>query len=155
MNFSSKEDIDAPLEHVFDMISDFEGFERAALRRGIEVQRVDDLDQPGVGMAWDLTFLLRGKERQLRLTLDVYDRPQEMAFTGTSQGLDGSLEIDLVAMSKTRTRMAVDIEMEANTLPARLLLQSLKLARAKMNKQFHQRMANYAAELEERYRRTA
>lgn len=153
MNFSSKEDIDAPLEHVFEMMSDFEGFERAALRRGIEVQRADDLTAPGEGMAWDLSFMLRGKQREMRLTLVDYDAPQRMCFSGTSQGLDGTVDVDLVAMSRTRTRISIDIEMEANTLPARLLLQSLKLARNKMNKQFHVRMANYAAELEERYKR--
>ena len=37
MKFSTKEDIDAPIDAVFDMLCEFDQFERAAMRRGAEV----------------------------------------------------------------------------------------------------------------------
>ncbi|MFY0680782.1 MAG: SRPBCC family protein [Thalassovita sp.] len=152
MNFSSKEDIESSIDSVFAAVTDFDSFERAALRRGAEVQRVDDLPEPGVGMRWEVGFTLRGKERELVLDMTEYDAPQKLVLTGVSQGLEGTMAIELVAMSRTRTRMTSDITLSATTLSARLLLQSMKLGRATLNKRFHLRMAEIATEVEERAR---
>jgi carbon monoxide dehydrogenase subunit G len=155
MQFSSKEDIDAPIDQVFVLLTDFDGFERAALRRGAEVQRVDDLEEPGPGMAWDMAFMLRGKLRKMRLTMTEFDGPNQMTFEGVSPGLDGTLKVELLSMSRTRTRMGFEIELEAKNLSARLVLQSLKLGRNNLNKRMHLRVADFASDLEKRYRRKA
>ncbi len=34
MKFSTRKDIDAPIDHVFASVSDFQVYERAAMRRG-------------------------------------------------------------------------------------------------------------------------
>lgn len=152
MFLSAKEDIEAPIDHAFALMTDFDSVERTALRRGIDVQRCDSLTEPGAGMEWQVEFEFRGKMRSMTLKLSEFDTPQALSFEGVSQGMSGTVSVDLVAMSKTRTRMSVDLELEASTLSARLVLQSLKLARTKINKGFHLRVANYATELEGRYR---
>ena len=78
MKFSTKEDIDAPIDAVFDMLCEFDQFERAAMRRGAEVQRVDQLAEPGVGMLWEAAFDMRGKRRALQVEMDRFERPTEM-----------------------------------------------------------------------------
>jgi hypothetical protein len=153
MKFSTKEDIEAPLEQVFAQISDFEALERAALRRGAEVQRTDSLRKPGVGMRWTAAFMARGRQRQLDILMRSYDPPHGMAFDSVAQGLHSDLRIDLVALSRGRTRLSVDLELKPRSISARLLVQSLKLARTNLNKKFHLRMADFARELEERLRR--
>ncbi|MCM2561810.1 SRPBCC family protein [Lutimaribacter sp. EGI FJ00015] len=155
MKFASKEDIAAPIDAVFDMVSDFDTFERAAMRRGAEVRRTDNLRQPGVGMSWKARFMLRGRERKLSITLSAYDRPNQMVFTGGSPDLDGEMVIDLVALSRRHTRMSVSLKLAPKTLAARLLLQSLKLARSNLNRKFHLRLADYAKNMEDRYNRSA
>ncbi|MEC7965544.1 MAG: SRPBCC domain-containing protein [Pseudomonadota bacterium] len=152
MNFSAKEDVDVSIDHVFAMMTDFSSFETAALRRGVEVQRQDMLSVPGVGMEWDLKFHYRGKLREVALRLVEFDPPNAIRFRGDGQGMAGKIDVDLVAMSPERTRISIDVELEANNLAARLVLQSLKLARTKMNKAFHTRVAAYATQLEDRFR---
>ena len=91
MKFSTKEDIDAPIDAVFDMLCEFDQFERAAMRRGAEVQRVDQLAEPGAGMQWEAAFDMRGKRRELQVEMDRFDRPTEMKLNTRSQGLTLSL----------------------------------------------------------------
>ena len=155
MEFVSKEDIDAPIQQVFEMLTDFESFERAALRRGAEIQRADDLQEPGPGMAWDISFMMREKLRNARLSLTEFDPPNGMVFSAADKGLEGVIGLELVALSRTRTRLVLRINLSATTLPARLLLQSLKLGKNKLETKFRLRMADFITELEERYKRMA
>lgn len=150
MQFSTKEDIETPIDEVFSLLSDFEGFERLAIRRGIEVRRDRDVTPPGPGMEWSARVLMRGKPRDLRLTLAQYDRPTAMRVDALSQGLDGTLTVDLLSLSKRRTRMAVVLELKPKTLPARLLIQSLRLTKATLTKRFKLKVATFAKSLENR-----
>ena len=153
MKFSAKEDIEAPIEYVFDALSDFESFERSAMRRGAEVERIDALAVPGVGAQWEIGFQMRGKPRLMHLELVEYDCPDAMAFHSKSGGLGGALDVELVAMSRKRTRLSMEIELKPQTLAARLMVQSFKFARGNLNKRFHLKAAEFAKELEDRYRR--
>ncbi|UWR22830.1 SRPBCC family protein [Sulfitobacter sp. S190] len=155
MKFSTKEDIEAPIDAVFDMLSEFENFERSAMRRGAEVQRVDTLSAPGVGMMWQVVFDLRGKKRDLEIELITYDRPGEMVFECTSQGLMCLMSIECMALSRSRTRAMIALDIKPLNLSARLLVQSLKLAKTSLTKKYKLRVAEYAKTLEDRYNRTA
>lgn len=155
MKFASKEDIAAPIDAVFTMLADFDSFERAAMRRGAEVQRTDNLRAPGPGMSWNARFMLRGRERRISVVLSTYDPPNQMVFTGGSPGLEAEMVIDLVALSRQRTRMSVSLKLSPKTLSARLMVQSLKLARSNLNRRFKLRLADYARITEERLSRSA
>ncbi len=153
MKFSTREDIEAPLEYVFSQVSDFAGLERSALRRGADVQRVDQLSVPGPGMIWDTAFDLRGKRRNARLELIQYDPPNGMRFSSGSAAMNGDLVLELVALSRGRTRLSLEAELLPQNLSARLLVQSLKLAKSNLTKRYEMRIATYARDLEDRYRR--
>ena len=154
MQFSTKEDIEAPIETVFAEITDFQGFERSALRRGAEVRRLDDRAAPGVGMAWHIGFVMRGKRRDIKMQVTEYDRPNGITLSSMSKAMGGAMVVDLVALSRGRTRMAVDITLEPKNLASRLLVQSLKLARGNLTKRFKLRVAEYAMDVEDRSKRT-
>ncbi|QUJ75829.1 SRPBCC family protein [Sulfitobacter albidus] len=155
MKFSTKEDIEAPIDAVFDMLCDFEMFERAAMRRGAEVQRTDTRTQPGVGMGWRAAFALRGKQREVDIELVTFERPSEMIYECRSQGLMTFMTLELVALSRNRTRVLVALDIKPLNLSARLLVQSLKLAKTSLTKKYKMRVAEFAKTLEERHARVA
>lgn len=155
MKISSREDIEAPIDFVFAQVSDFPALERSAMRRGAEITRADALETPGPGMAWETRFDFRGKRRQVKLELISYDAPNGMRFSATSPLILGDIRVDLVALSRGRTRMNIEVEIQPRTLSARLLVQSLKLAKGNVTKRFEMRMASYARDIEDRYSRQA
>lgn len=155
MQLTATEDIEAPLDRVFAELVDFETLERQAMRRGVEVQRTGDHSTPAPGMGWDVTFQFRGKSRQAQITLTEYTPPERLVFHSTSGGLETDLVIDLIALSKARTRINLATELKPKTLSARLLVQSLKLAKGGIDKRFRQRMASLATDLENRLQRSA
>lgn len=147
---ATREDISASIDAVFEQLSDFEGFERAAMRRGAEVTRTDTLGAPGVGMGWRTGFDYRGKERKANIELTEYEAPERMRAKVHSTGVEIEVLVELVAMSRTRTRMNLTLDARPRTIPARLMIQSMKLARQTVLKRFRKRVSDYAAALEER-----
>lgn len=150
MRFSTKEDIEASIHDTFMVLSEFEAYERAALRRGIDVRRVKEVMPIAAGIEWEATFSLRGSVRDIKLTLAEYDQPNGFRFVSDSQGLEGVLEVSLIKLSPNRTRMAVTLDLTPKSLSARLLLQSLKLAKSSLNSRFKGKTADFARSVEDR-----
>lgn len=144
MRFTAREDMDLPADAVFAALSDFEGFERMALRRGADVRRTGD-------RAWTVRFRFRGKERVLRSEIAQSDPPTLLRTTGHSGGIDGVLRFDLMPLSPRRTRLTVDLDLTPTTLAARLMLQSLRLAKATLTQRFKLRVERFARDLEGRH----
>lgn len=150
MEFKSKEDLEAPIEKVFDLMADFDRHERSALRRGIEITRKDPNGAPGVGTTWEAQFKFRGKKRKADIRVVEFERPTQITVEAQIQGLGSRVEFSLVALSQSRTRLAMVAELKPSTLSARLLVQSFKLARGNISKRIDARMANVARDMEDR-----
>lgn len=144
MKFSAREDIDAPIDVVFDHVRDFDGFERRMLRRGIDVRRDERVPQGEVGSRWMARTDFRGKPHNVEAELVSLEHDQGYAVELTSSGVRGLAVVDLVALSKSRTRLFVSLELRAETFGARMMMQPLKLARGRLEKGFEDRVASFA-----------
>lgn len=153
MKFSSREDIEAPIDYVYARATDFAGFERQALRRGAEVKRLDGDGLYDVGSKWDVAFKFRNKDRQMQVEVATLDDPNLMIVETTAQGLDTIARVELVSLSPKRTRIVIGLELSAKSLSARLLLQSLKLAKSSLTNRFGSRIKTFAQTTEEDYRK--
>ncbi|SLN39742.1 hypothetical protein PSA7680_01966 [Pseudoruegeria aquimaris] len=145
MKLSANEDIEAPIDTVFRAVTDFDFFERSALRRGIDVTRTD-----GAKPHWSMGFDYRGKARRLEADLIEMETPSLVKFRGKMGGIYGDLDVELVPLSRNRTRLSVATVLKAESLTGKLLLQSLKLAKSKITKRYKKRVGSFAADVEKR-----
>lgn len=146
MKFVVKEDVALPQQVLFDLMADFQMFERVAIRRGVEITRSGSMASSD-GLKWDCTFEFRGRDRMACVHLDEFSAPEKLAFFITNPALDNRVEITVSALSKKQSRFQVSTVLEPKTLTSRLLIQSMKLARSKYNKRFQKRVAEVANEL--------
>ncbi len=151
MKFSTKEDLQIGIEDVFDLLSDFDGYERKIMRHGVDVTRLDQLGVATVGAKWRAKAEFRAKMRVFEVDIVSFDRPNEMIFRAESGGIKSKFTVELVALSRNRTRMRVELDIKPKTLPARLLMQSARLARNTLNKRYKTRIANFSEDLEDRF----
>ncbi len=148
MKFSKSEDVELDQDALFAKVSNFRMFERLVIRRGVTIDRVAGTPEDAVGMAWDSEFDLRGKKRKARIEIVEFDAPNLVKFHAVSKTMNIRFELDLTALSAKRTRMTVTAVLDPQTLSARLVVQSMKLGRSKMNNRFAQRVRQFANELE-------
>ncbi len=154
MKVTSRHDIDAPAAFVFETLTDFDSWERSAMRRGADVVRTDRMTAVAAGLAWLVRFRFRGKERKLAVRLASIDAPARIGFAMEGALFDATSVIDLMELGPNRTRLVMVGEAKPKTLGARLMLQSLRLARARVQRQVDRRVAAIADEITDRYRAT-
>ncbi|MEC3859678.1 SRPBCC family protein [Mesobacterium sp. TK19101] len=150
MHLAAKEDIDATIEKVFAVVSDFNLIEQVATQRAIEVERVTDSTPPAAGMEWEATFGFRGKPRSMTVTLAEFTPPEAVAYNAHTGGLDIEMRIELVALSPAKTRLHLKTDLKPANLSARLLVQSLKLAKSTIEKKLDSRVAEMGRGIEKR-----
>ena len=148
MKFSAREDISAPIDAVFAALTDFDTVERAALRRGAEVERQDPGGVPGLGTKWTITFAFRGKARRMKAEVTEFASPEGMAAQGAGAGLETGVNVQLVALSPRQTRVKIEVEVKPKTITARLFVQSMRLARSNLTQRFKDGVHKYARDLE-------
>lgn len=150
MKFSSYEDIEAPIAFVFDAVTDIAGFERAALRRGVDLKRLDALTVPGPGMSWDVAFRFRGKKRKLIADIIGFQHPELIEFSAVSTSFELTLLASTMALSRRRTRLTMALDLRPRSLGARLMLQSVKLGRGNLKRKFADRVRTFSQDIETR-----
>jgi uncharacterized protein YndB with AHSA1/START domain len=144
MKLSAREDIEAPLDRVYEAVTDFDGFERQMLRRGIDVTRDDTLPSHEPGARWQARFTWRGRPHDMSAELVSIESGQGYAIESRSGGVICLGVVDLVALSKARTRLFVSLDVRPTTLSSRLLVQSLKLAKGSIDRRFKARVSELA-----------
>ncbi|WP_112310656.1 SRPBCC family protein [Pseudogemmobacter bohemicus] len=151
MRFSSKQDIEAPLDFVWKEITDFEHFERMAVRRGAEVERIDHLKRPAAGMGWRLRFAYKGKPRKVLLRIAEMSPNAALDLDFDSPSVAGGIRLELLELAPKRTRISLAADTRPKTIAARLVIQSLRLVKGRTQRKLDGQMGKFAKMIEERW----
>ncbi len=154
MQFSSVQDVNAPLDFVFFQLSDFESYEAYAMRIGAEVERTDQLTAKGSGMAWHIVGDFRGKNRKVDIELAEYRPDNLLQFNIQSSGISATANMEAMALTRKQSRIKMTTVLKPKTISARLILQSAKLAKNSMNRKFNHRFWTYANYIENNYNKS-
>lgn len=139
MKFVAFEDLDMSQVDLFDRLSDFEQFERQAIRRGVNVTRQGSIVSQS-GLKWQCSFDYRGRNRSALIELIDFDHGSTLEFFVINSSLNISVQLELVSLSTSKTPLSATSVLEPKTLAARLLVQSMKLTRSKFNKRYKNRL---------------
>jgi len=152
MKFNTREDIEAPIDYVFDQVVNFSKFERSILRRGGDFERLEEGSADGHGAKWRVKFMMRGVQRDVVAQVTEAEKPTVLKVVITSRSADADIYVELVALSPARTRINVTASASAKTIAAKLLLKSAGFAKQKTEGKFKSVVAGFAADVEKRHR---
>ena len=138
---------------VWARFTDFSGFEEDASGRGAILNRVGNWTQTVQGVEWRGEVTVRGKSRPITAKVTQLV-PQELCIVDSRiGGMNCHQEIIFVPLSTTVTRVALMLDLSADTLTARLLLQTMKLARGRVLQKLQGVLARQGNAVKAAYRR--
>lgn len=140
MKFSTRVNADITADQLFARVTDFGRLERILIRNNVRVSRIDPADEPGSGMAWKLAFDWRGKSHKLRLDVRRFDRPDVMLIEGISDIFDLTITATVFGLTQNRSRLIFETEIRPRNMRARVLLQTARLAKGRLDKRFEKRI---------------
>jgi hypothetical protein len=134
MNISAREDIQTAISVVFARLTDFAAHEAAAAaRRGVSVERLGRPNSHADRPAWKAVFQYGGREREVLIEVSDLHQPNILVAQVQHKGLEATVDIELVTLGKTRTRMIVGLELKPRSIKAKLVVQSLKIAKGSIS----------------------
>jgi hypothetical protein len=153
MKLTAKTDLEVPASFVFATLIDHASWEREAIRNGVEVERPPGTPDNGVGASWRIRGHFRGKARKVLVKIDDLTPDQRLALSMDSPSIDGISQIEVMVLSPRRSRVRADLEIKPKTLAARLFINTMRLAKGRVQARFEKGLGQLGARIKDRYDR--
>lgn len=141
MKFATRVEVDGTPEEVFARLADFSRYVRKAEARGA---RVRVTEAPVFG--WVAAFEWNGAARDVKGEVVRFDPPRGFAAEMAAGGVEGTIAVEVIPVDAARSQVRVAMEWRPVTIPGRLLVQSLKLVKGRLDERFAARVAELAQE---------
>lgn len=145
MELNIKQDFDAPIEYIFERMTDFEAHEKRALLADVVINSKTATPDAST---WNVTFEWRGKERNAEIEVSEIIKNEHMSVVAASPNLFAEADLKFLSLSPLLTRIRLKSTLKSKTLKARLMIQSARIAKKSIEKRLQNRLGGLAAELE-------
>ena len=105
-------------------------------------------------MAWASVFNVRGKNRKIEAELIGYEPCDGYEVELQSNDVTAYATLELMSLSKSRTRASFAIELKPKSLSGRLMVQTMRLGKSRLEKRFRKRAVDFALTIERQYNST-
>lgn len=154
MKLTAKTDLEVPAAAVFAGLIDHQSWEREAIRNGVEIERPPGSPVTGVGAEWRIRGHFRGKARKVLVRIEELTPDQKLMLGMDGTAVDGTCRLEVMVLSPRRSRLRVDLEFKPKTLAARLFINTMRLAKGRVQAKFENRLGQLGARLKDRYERS-
>ncbi|HLQ20582.1 MAG TPA: SRPBCC family protein [Tabrizicola sp.] len=154
MKLTAKTDLEVPAAFVFATLVDHASWEREAVRNGAEVERPEGTPPSGPGAAWRIRGHFKGKSRKALLKIEELAEDRHMLLSIDSPAIEGSTRFEIMVLSPRRSRLRVDFEIKPKTLAARLFINTMRLAKGRVQAKFEKRLGQMGSRIKDRYERS-
>ncbi len=142
MKFTTREDIEAPIETVWAALTDARSFEKKATRKGIEVRGLSG-DAVEFGSSWTAKFDYRGIRREMETVVTGCEAPRLLELDSNVGGLDGFLTAELSEKPEGITCLELTVEIKPASLSGKMLVQTMRLAKGRLDKRYRKRVRHF------------
>jgi len=153
MKFETIEDIDAPQDFTFACFTDFIRYEILARNYGADLRRVGGFTEISEGATWRGSIPVQGRTRGVEAEVSRYSPSEYARIDSAVGGMNVVFEMRFEALADEKTKLIAVAELQAKTLAARLVIQSAKLARKRVQAKITSKIVALANEYEDAWRR--
>lgn len=134
MKFDYKTTINVPVEFAYARLTDFDKFEKEGFGNISKFKPVGDIAAPAIGAKWKLRSEFQGRQRSFSLQLRELIENESVVLGNGSDKFDVEASFGLSKVDPENTGFVFEINASAKTITGRLIMQTMQLARSRIEK---------------------
>ena len=154
MELSYQSIINVPQAFAFERSTDFERFEAEGFGNLAMFEPRSEIRAPKIGARWRTAAEFQGRPRRFSLELFELDAPKKLVLGNKSEKYDIEAHFNFVELDAEKTEFTFKLDAKANSITAKLILQTIQLARSRIEKSMQEDFDEMGQRMEAAYQAT-
>lgn len=154
MELSYQSIINVPQAFAYARATDFERFEAEGFGNLAMFEPRSEIRAPEIGARWRTAAEFQGRPRRFSLELFELIEPSKLVLGNKSEKYDIEAHFDFIENGPEATEFQFKLDAKANSITAKLILQTIQLARNRIEKSMNEDFVNMAQKMEAAYKAT-
>ncbi|MBL4806739.1 MAG: hypothetical protein JKY31_05535 [Rhodobacteraceae bacterium] len=134
MKFEYTSTINVPIEFAYARATDFDKFEQEGFGNIDKFEPTGDIRAPEIGAKWKVRAEFQGRQRRFSLALRELSENEAVVFGNGTDKFDVEARFNFVKVDDENTDFLFEINSSAKTITGRLIMQTLQLARSRIER---------------------